>query len=97
MREVGRQLRRLGLAAALLLAAAAPGWGQTAPTCATYAALDDGWTIASPERVGRAFIDSKNDEPHLSNGSAPEPHRGSGALDMLTNFILPSVRDNNTR
>jgi CubicO group peptidase (beta-lactamase class C family) len=52
MREGGRQLRRLGFAAALLLAASAHGWGQTAPACGTPAALDDGWTIATPESVG---------------------------------------------
>jgi hypothetical protein len=23
------------------------------------------------------------------------PHQGDGALDMLTNFILPSIRDKN--
>ena len=25
------------------------------------------------------------------------PPQGDGALDMLANFIIPSVRDNNTR
>jgi CubicO group peptidase (beta-lactamase class C family) len=52
MREGGRQLRRLGFAAALLLAASAPAWGQAAPACGTPAALNDGWSIATPESVG---------------------------------------------
>jgi hypothetical protein len=25
------------------------------------------------------------------------PYQGDGALDMMANYILPSVRDNNTR
>jgi CubicO group peptidase (beta-lactamase class C family) len=52
MREGSKQLRRLGFAAALLFATSAPGWGQTGPACATPVALDDGWTIATPESVG---------------------------------------------
>jgi len=52
MREGGRQLRRLGFAASLLLAASAPAWGQTSPACGTPATLNDGWTIATPESVG---------------------------------------------
>jgi CubicO group peptidase (beta-lactamase class C family) len=42
-------LRRLGFAAGLLFAASAPGWGQAGPACGTPSALDDGWTITSPE------------------------------------------------
>jgi CubicO group peptidase (beta-lactamase class C family) len=52
MREGGHQLRRLGFAAGLLFATSAPGWGQTGPACGTPVALDDGWTIATPESVG---------------------------------------------
>jgi CubicO group peptidase (beta-lactamase class C family) len=52
MREDGKQLRRLGFAAALLFAACAPGWAQTSPACGKPTALDDGWTIATPESVG---------------------------------------------
>jgi CubicO group peptidase (beta-lactamase class C family) len=52
MREGSKHLRRLGFAAALLLAAAAPARGQTSPACGTPTTLDDGWTIASPESVG---------------------------------------------
>lgn len=52
MREGSQQLRRLGFAAGLLFATSAPGWGQTGPACATPVALDDGWTIATPESVG---------------------------------------------
>ncbi|MDE5455297.1 serine hydrolase [Bradyrhizobium sp. CSA112] len=52
MREGGRRLRRLGFAAILLLATSAMARGQTSMTCGTPKALDDGWTIASPESVG---------------------------------------------
>jgi CubicO group peptidase (beta-lactamase class C family) len=50
--EGSKQLRRLGVAAGLLFATSAPGWGQTGPACATPVALDDGWTITTPESVG---------------------------------------------
>ena len=52
MREGSSKLRRLGIAAILLLAASATAWGQTSMPCGTPAALDDGWAIASPESVG---------------------------------------------
>ena len=52
MREGGDKLRRLGIAAMLLLAACATARGQTSIACGTPTALDDGWTIASPESVG---------------------------------------------
>ncbi|MBR1151619.1 serine hydrolase [Bradyrhizobium sp. JYMT SZCCT0428] len=52
MREGGRKLRRLGIAAVLLLAVAATARGQTGMACGTPTTLDDGWTIASPESVG---------------------------------------------
>ena len=52
MREDGRQLQRLALAAAFLLAVSATARGQTAPPCGTPTTLDDGWTIAAPESVG---------------------------------------------
>ncbi|MBR1195494.1 serine hydrolase [Bradyrhizobium sp. AUGA SZCCT0158] len=52
MREGGRKLRRLGIAAALLLSASVTARGQTGMACGTPTALDDGWTIASPESVG---------------------------------------------
>src|SRR5215218_5450453 len=51
MREGGRTLRRLGFAAVLLLAASGTVRGQTGTACGTPVKLDDGWTIASPERV----------------------------------------------
>jgi hypothetical protein len=52
MGEGGDGLRRLGLAAMLVLAATAAARGQTGSGCGTPAALDDGWTIATPESVG---------------------------------------------
>lgn len=52
MREGSNKLRRLGFAAALLFAAATPAWGQASPACGTPTALDDGWSIATPESVG---------------------------------------------
>lgn len=52
MREGSNKLRRLGFAAGLLFAATAPGWAQTSPACGTPTALDDGWSIATPESVG---------------------------------------------
>jgi CubicO group peptidase (beta-lactamase class C family) len=52
MREGSKQLRRLGFAAGLLLATSVPGWGQAGPACGTPVALDDGWSIATPESVG---------------------------------------------
>jgi CubicO group peptidase (beta-lactamase class C family) len=52
MREGSNKLRRLGFAAIFLLAASAPGWAQTSPACGTPAALDDGWSVATPESVG---------------------------------------------
>jgi CubicO group peptidase (beta-lactamase class C family) len=52
MGEDSRRLRRLGFAAALLFAAVAPAWAQTSPACGAPTALDDGWTIATPESVG---------------------------------------------
>ena len=52
MREGGRRLRRLGIAAVVLLAASATAWGQASMACGTPSALDDGWAIASPESVG---------------------------------------------
>ena len=53
MREGGKQLRRLGLAAVLVLAASATqALGQTNPVCGVPAALGDGWTIDSPDSVG---------------------------------------------
>jgi CubicO group peptidase (beta-lactamase class C family) len=48
----GDGLRRLGLAATLVLAATATARGQTGVACGTPTALDDGWTIATPESVG---------------------------------------------
>jgi CubicO group peptidase (beta-lactamase class C family) len=52
MREGSQNLRRLGFAAVLVLAASAPAWGQASPVCGTPTTLDDGWTIATPESVG---------------------------------------------
>src|ERR1700709_1781636 len=48
----GDGLRRLGLAATLVLAATATARGQTGVACGTPTALDDGWTIATPASVG---------------------------------------------
>ena len=51
MREGGNQLRRLGFAALLALAASsAPA--QSSEPCGKPVTLDDGWPIASPESVG---------------------------------------------
>ena len=52
MREGSNRLRRLGFAAALLLIASVPARGQSSPPCGTPTALDDGWSIATPESVG---------------------------------------------
>ena len=52
MREGGTKLRRLGFAAILLLAATATARGQTGTACGAPTAIDDGWTIASPDSVG---------------------------------------------
>ncbi|MET3841252.1 serine hydrolase [Bradyrhizobium sp. OAE829] len=52
MREGGRKLRRLGIAAVLLLLASVAARGQTGMACGTPTSLDDGWAIASPESVG---------------------------------------------
>jgi CubicO group peptidase (beta-lactamase class C family) len=52
MGQGGDGLRRLGLAAMLMLAATAAARGQTGVACGTPTALDDGWTIATPESVG---------------------------------------------
>jgi CubicO group peptidase (beta-lactamase class C family) len=53
MHEGSNKLRRLGLAAVILLTASAtPALGQSSPACGAPAALGDGWVIDSPERVG---------------------------------------------
>jgi CubicO group peptidase (beta-lactamase class C family) len=52
MGEGDGRLRRLGLAAMLVLAATAAARGQTGAACGMPTALDDGWTIATPESVG---------------------------------------------
>ena len=53
MREGGKQLRRLGLAAIFVLAASATqALSQGNPACGVPAALGDGWTIDSPESAG---------------------------------------------
>ena len=53
MREGSRQLRRLGLLPFSLAAGSiATACAETSPACGTPTALDDGWTIASPESVG---------------------------------------------
>ena len=52
MREGSKQLRRLAVAAVLLLAAAAPARGQSSLPCGTPTSRDDGWSIATPESVG---------------------------------------------
>jgi CubicO group peptidase (beta-lactamase class C family) len=52
MGEGGGRLRRLGLVAMLALAATTAAQGQTGTACGIPTALDDGWTIATPESVG---------------------------------------------
>lgn len=59
MREGGRQLRRLGLAAVFLLAASAAtaqtqpfSTGQRNLACGSPASIGDGWPTATPESVG---------------------------------------------
>jgi CubicO group peptidase (beta-lactamase class C family) len=53
MVEVSHKLRRLGFAALFTLATSAvSAQNQTSSTCGTPTALNDGWTIASPESTG---------------------------------------------
>ena len=52
MGEGGGRWRRLGLVAMLALAATTAAQGQTGTACGIPNALDDGWTIATPESVG---------------------------------------------
>jgi CubicO group peptidase (beta-lactamase class C family) len=59
MREGGRQLRRLGLAAVFLFAVSAAAAqtqqfspGQRSIACGSPAAIGDGWSTAKPESVG---------------------------------------------
>jgi CubicO group peptidase (beta-lactamase class C family) len=52
MGKGGGRLRCLGLTAMLVLAATAAARGQTGTPCGIPTALDDGWTIATPESVG---------------------------------------------
>ena len=59
MREGGKKLRRLGLAAVFLLAASAAGaqtqefsTGQRNLACGSPTSLNDGWPTATPESVG---------------------------------------------
>jgi CubicO group peptidase (beta-lactamase class C family) len=53
MREDGRKMRCLGFAAVFVAAGLiATAHAQTSPVCGTPTALDDGWTIASPESTG---------------------------------------------
>jgi len=59
MREGGKQLRRLGLAALVMFAASAaaaqtqpPSAEQRSLPCGSPASLNDGWSIATPESVG---------------------------------------------
>jgi hypothetical protein len=80
MHEGSQKLRRLGLAVLFALAASATeALSQSNPACGVPAALGDGWIIDSPESAG---LDG-----------ARLPFQGNGALDALTNFIIPSVRD----
>ena len=53
MREDGRKMRRLALAAVFAAAGSiATAYAETSPACGTPTALNDGWTIASPESTG---------------------------------------------
>src|SRR5262245_58877918 len=53
MREVGKQLRRLGFAAVLVLAASVTqALSQTNPPCGVPVALGAGWPVDSPDSVG---------------------------------------------
>ena len=59
MREGGKKLRRLGLAAVFMLAATAAAaqtqqlaTGQRNPACGSPASIGDGWPTATPESVG---------------------------------------------
>jgi hypothetical protein len=89
MREGGRQLRRLGFAASLLLAASAPAWGETGPACGTPTALDDGWTIATPESAGL-------DDERLCTIAARLKETEANVHAVVI-VHLPSVRANYTR
>ena len=52
MGQGGDKFRRLGLAATLVLAATTAAQGQAGVACGIPTALDDDWTIATPESVG---------------------------------------------
>src|SRR3979411_3376791 len=52
MGKGGGRLRCLGLTAMLVLAATTAARGQTGTPCGIPTALDDGWTIATPESGG---------------------------------------------
>ncbi|MBR1272154.1 serine hydrolase [Bradyrhizobium sp. AUGA SZCCT0222] len=52
MREGGSKLRRLGIAAVLLLLAVSSARGQTGTACGAPSALNDGWIIDSSDSAG---------------------------------------------
>ncbi|MCK1513020.1 hypothetical protein IVB22_10630 [Bradyrhizobium sp. 190] len=56
MREGGKRLRRIGLAAFCMLAASAAdaqfSTGQRNLACGSPASIGDGWPTATPERIG---------------------------------------------
>ena len=85
MREGGKRLRRLGLAAVVVLASAAGAqiqqlWtGQRNLACGSPTSIGDGWSAATLESVS-------------FDGSCL-----CGITNTLTNFIIPYIRDNNAR
>ena len=86
MREVGKQFRHLGFAALVMLAASAAG-----------AQIQQLWTgqrnpaCGSPTSIGDGRSAATPESVSL-DGSAL-----CGLTNTLTNFIIPYIRDNNTR
>ena len=91
MREGSRQLRRLALAAVFAAAGSiATAYAETSPACGTPTALNDGWTIASPESVG---LDSERLCMIAARGSVEEAAgvRVEEAVDHRVGDLLREI------